>query len=429
MTRAGTGGWSAARALYGLAVSVAAPLSLPLLAIHPRLRGGLAQRLGFNLPRTSSTSPPIWFHGASAGDMLALRPLARAAAALELPVVQSAWTRSGAQMALHGAPGPVVMAPLDHPLAVARTLGRLRPAALVLECLELWPELVLQCAGRGIPVAVVNGRLSRRSARAYRRWAGLFRPCFGALSLVSALSPEDAARFEEAGVDPRVLRVGRSSKYAALLAPRPAADAPIPLPLLVLGSVHAGEEPLLLPLVAGLLLQIPGLQVVWAPRYPHRAPGVVRALRARQVPARTWSGDEGRDALAPGEVAVLDTMGLLRGWYGRARAAFVGGTLVPHGGHNLLEPAAAGVPLVSGPHLEHVAAEAEALQRSGSARVADDTETLQRQLACWLVEEEPWRRASRGACVVAAEFVRGGRRTTDAVMERVVELARHGGDR
>jgi 3-deoxy-D-manno-octulosonic-acid transferase len=375
-----------------------APLWLPLLAAHPRLRGGLGQRLGrLSLPLPDR---PVWLHGASAGDVAALWPLASRLRGLGYPVVLSAWTRTGEQMArsISGGSVPVLRAPLDLRGAVQRTLACLRPRLLVLECLEIWPRLLAACADQGVPVAVVNGRLSGRSLRRYGRARSLFRPCFASLAYVSALTEGDAARFESAGVERARIEVRPSSKHAGLAVVEEPRVVP---PRVVLGSIHREEEGVLLAWLERLRSARP-IAAVIAPRYPGRARALRRALARRGIDARPSS--TGARALAPGEVELLDGIGELRRRYRGASLAFVGGSLAPRGGHNLVEPAACGVPVLFGPSTEHCRAEAEALRAAGAGVEVRDGESLWLASEPLLADPATWARASRAGRRVATEL-------------------------
>ena len=409
-------GWrqTLARAAYGATCAAVAPLSLPLLALHPRLRGALGQRLGL---APSCDQAPVWLHGSSAGDVVALAPLASRLGAAGLSVVVSAWTRAGHQMADQrlGDQAAVFRAPLDLGGPVVATLDRLRPRGLVLECLELWPRLVLECSRRGIPVAVVNGRLSSSSLSSYQRLAWLFRPCFASLRLVVALSQQHARRFVAAGVPARRVVVQPSSKHAGL-ALRALGPADVP-PRVVLGSLHRAEEQILLPCLEQLLAAVPGLRVLLAPRYPHRAAAVQRRLRRLGLASSLQS----RAPEARG-VVILDVMGQLAAQYHGAALAFVGGSLVPRGGHNVMEPAACGVPILLGPHCANVRHEVRALRRAGAAQqVADGPAFLAAALAL-LRDPAAARQAGAAGQAVARRFA-GAADHTAALLLGLVERA------
>lgn len=383
------GAWERlALAAYSATLGLIAPLAVPLVALHPRLRGGLAERLG-RAPRARSGSSPVWLHGASAGDLQALLPLAGRLRAAGLEVAMSAGTRAGHALALRrGGEGPLFRAPLDLGFAVRAALARLRPRLLVLEALELWPRLWRSCAQLAIPVVVVNGRLSSRSLARYRLAPWLFRRCFAGLSRVWASTGADAERFVEAGVPLERVVVEGSSKHGEL----PPLAPPSQRARVVLGSVHREELRALLPALAALQRERRELELVVAPRYLEEVGSVLRLLGNAGLAAF-------RSAQAPGAsgVEVIDEMGVLAERYRGAALAFVGGSLVPVGGHNLIEPAARGVPVLFGPHTEHCASEASALGASGGGELVADADAFEARALQLLADP-----AARAAASVAA---------------------------
>ncbi|MBK8480136.1 MAG: hypothetical protein IPL40_03005 [Proteobacteria bacterium] len=357
---------------------------LPLLALHPRLRGGLAQRLGWGWPPppVDGRPGPVWFHGASAGDLRALLPLLLGLRTGGTRVVASCFTRSASEfLGAQGDAVPLLRAPLDLRWPVRRALDAIAPRLVVIEGLELWPTWIAACAQRGIACAIVNGRMSPRSLRWYRRFAFLFRPRFAALRLVVAVTAADAARFVAAGVPAARLRINSSSKHAACGPVARLDPAPPRSPgangaqRLVLGSLHLAELRQLLPELGRLLSRWPRLEIDIFPRYVHQTDRLLRLLKASGLPcSRADQSNPGssRAGSSRARVIVDGTMGRLARCYRGAVAAFVGGSLVPRGGHNLIEPAVHGVPVLHGPHVEHCVAEAALLaKRGGSTRVGD----------------------------------------------------------
>ena len=406
MERRAPAGWQAtiARTTYSAACTALTPALLPLLALHPRLSGGLGQRLGQRAPGSrqraeGSTTRPLWLHGSSAGDVAALVPLVSRLEELGFETALSAWTRTGHQMASLrcGKRTEVFRAPLDLAGPVEAVLDRVGPGCLVLECLEMWPQLVNACHQRQIPVAVVNGRLSPASLATYRRLRWLFEPCFSSLSLVTALTPNDARRFEEAGTPGERIRVMPSSKHGGAA---PQGPPPDPGQRLVLGSLHEAEEELLFPWIPRLLARAPALQVVVAPRYPHRAPAVQRKLRAAGL--RTCMLSRGEPPA--GAVTIVDTMGQLAGQYRGARVAFVGGSLFPRGGHNVVEPAALGVPVLVGPHTANCAREVAMMLAEGAAMEVQDGRQFYEHVQALLMDRRRHSRASGAGLLVASRL-------------------------
>lgn len=350
---------------YSLVQAMVLPFILPLLAFHPRLRGSLEQRLG--RWRYSSGERPIWLHGSSAGDVLSLVPLARGFLDAGYPVVLSSWTRAGHLMAQRrlGEQVPVYRAPIDLASFVRAVVWRIRPRLLVLECLEIWPRMVSTCHQLAVPVAVVNGRLSERSLTLYRRARWLFEPCFSSLAMVTALTSEFADRFIRAGTSPERVFVESSSKHGRWQGWTAARSS---VSKLVMGSLHAKEEDVLFPWIGRLRVEVPGLQVVVAPRYPHRARLVQQKLHGLGMDSRlTSAGNDPTEA-----IHVVDRMGELADQYRGAQIAFVGGSLVPQGGHNIVEPVAQGCPVIYGPYTGNCSEEARMLEvKGGGYRIAD----------------------------------------------------------
>lgn len=315
------------------------------------------------LPRRAP-GPRILVHGVSVGETNALVPLvealARSPAAPD--VVVSTSTETGFERArqLHGDRREVVRFPLDLTWMVERFLDGVRPDAVVLAELELWPTFTAACARRGIPVSVVNGRLSRRSFRGYRRWRPLVRPMFSRLALVAAQTDVYRARFVELGVPASRAVVGGSLKWdAARQEADPAAARELAAalgidgaaPLIVAGSTGPGEE-------QALIRDLPpGCQLLLAPRNPERwdrVAALVPGMRRRSGAGAAVTPPGGTPQAAPTPpVFLLDTIGELPTAYHLADAVFVGRSLAPMGGSNPLESVAAGKPTVIGPHHEH----------------------------------------------------------------------------
>jgi 3-deoxy-D-manno-octulosonic-acid transferase len=384
---------------YSALYATTLPALVPLLAAHPRLRGHLGERLG----RAAAPAHAIWLHGSSAGDLAALLPLA-SRLGQRWPVLLSAWTSSGRELARRRLPGSaaVAHAPLDLALVVRPLLRRLLPRLVALECLEIWPRLVRSCHALGVPVAVVNGRLTPRSLRWYRAASALFRPCFAHLALVVALTDADAERFVAAGARAERVFVAPSTKHDGLIV-QPAA----PEPKLVLGSIHRAEERLLIPWVRRALSDDPRLRVVIAPRYPHRAPAVQRRLARLGVPSRRSSEGE------PSRVCVLDEVGRLAGEYAGARVALVGGSLVARGGHNLIEAAARGVPVLFGPYVDNCRGEAALLQEAGAGAVVTDGAAFWARSRELLADDAAFFAAREAALRVATQLAGSAGRVAD----------------
>lgn len=410
----------------GIAAALAAPLGTAGLALRPGWRIGLGERLGRPPEGAVTGQRPLWVHAASAGEVLAASVLVARWQREGRPLYASATSPTGRALWASRFPDLASgLAPLDHPWCVDRALDAVAPRALVLVETELWPVWIAASARRGIPVVLVSGRLSRRSFDRLRLLRAFWRRTLGRLAAVGAASAADARRFAELGVPPARLRTVGDLKLDAGEAP-PAPDPALRAalaggPVWVAGSTHAGEERALADALeradaAGLRPRL-----VVAPRRLERLEAVERewGARGRKVRRRSRLGDT---PLAPGEVLLIDTMGELASLYGLADVAFVGGTLAPVGGHNLVEPVAAGVPVLHGPHVEKVASAAGILARAGAARTVADADELGRVLVEWLRDPGPPRRgALRGRELLAREA--GSAERSSALVEAALRGA------
>jgi 3-deoxy-D-manno-octulosonic-acid transferase len=346
-----------------------------------------------------------------------------------LPLAASAVTPAGRR----SLPSPpevdaAFFGPLDFAGWPSRALAALRPAAVVLVETELWPNLLSETTARGVALVIANGRLSGSRMRRYRAVRGLLRPSLARVAAVGARSAADAARFVELGAGAERVEVTGDLKYD--LDP-PAADEretrrelgiPDDVPVWVAGSTGPREEGAVLDAWSAARAASPGLVLVLAPRHLERRAEVERAIRERGHAFRRAS--EG-GALEPGcAVLLLDTIGQLAGAYRTAAVAFVGGSLVPVGGHNLLEPASLGVPVLFGPHVENVAETADALTRAGGARCVGDAGELGREVAALLAD--PSRRAAMGRSAESAVRAHRGSldRTVGTILRAVDESSR-----
>lgn len=368
---------SVAHALAAIAAVGALPLGAAALLLRPRARIGLAERLGAHPARTPGA---VWVHAASVGEILAAARLVDALRARGHAVVTSAVTPAGRDVMRLARPDvPCHLAPLDHPWCVERALAKVRPAALVLVETELWPCWIAAARRLGVPVALVSGRLSDRSYPRYRRLAWIVGPTLRRLAAVGARSEADAARFRELGAPPARVAITGDLKLEVDAAPAPVpADLERlfgPVPLVVAGSTHPGEEEAVLAALDHVERAGLAAALVVAPRHRERAAEVARLVRRRGRALR-WRSSAGASPLRPGEVLLLDTLGELPALWSRADVAFVGGTLVGVGGHNVLEPVAAARPVLFGPHTANVRHAAELVVASGAGLCVASAEGL-----------------------------------------------------
>jgi 3-deoxy-D-manno-octulosonic-acid transferase len=395
-----------------LTAAVGLPVFAAGLALRPAWRRGWRERLGA-IDVDLAGAGVYWVHAASAGETCAARPLL---AALLERGDRAVLTHTRAS-ALDWAVAPAgaaqldgrALAPLDHPWSVGRALGRIDPRAIVLIETELWPVAIREASRRGVAVGAASATISERSFWRYRRWQRLLRPTFERLAFVGARTEADAERFRALGARPdRVRTTGDLKLDGALHIPSlPAAieGALGKAPLLVAGSTHEGEEAAALAALALCAGRDVAARLVIAPRRVERAGAVVRAVEQAGLRARrrsAWSNQR-QGPLEPDEVVVLDRPGELVAWYAAATVAFVGGTLLPVGGHNLYEPVQAGAFVLHGPHTSSVDEAARLLTEVAAAERVADAAALGEAAARWLAQPDLARAgAQRGASALAA---------------------------
>lgn len=393
--------------MLGLYNTALMPLRLGL-ALWARLpRSGAsrlewAQRRGRELPEVEAGS--LWLHGASVGEARIVSALATGLRRMrpELPLCASALTPGGRSQ-LPGS--PVVDAafylPLDFRSIVDRGLRHLSPSLLALVETELWPNLLHRCQARGVPTVMLNARLSARRMGRYRRLGALYRPLLGGMSRIGARSELDAERLVALGAAPDRLEVTGNLKYDL---PRPevtreeirrrnaiAADRPV----FVAGSTAPEEDALVLDAFTELRRDRAELLLILAPRHLDRIDALSREISARGLSLRRISQPSAE--AAPCEVLLVDEFGSLNDLYVAADVAFVGGSLVPIGGHNMLEPAAASRPVLFGRHTENFREPAQALIDAGGALRLEDAAGLAPTLGALLADPDRREEIGRAA--------------------------------
>ncbi len=367
--------------LYAIGSVALFLLALPVLLTHPKLRHGIAQRLGFyrRALDLGSGRPRIWLHGASAGDLLSLQPMMKELRA-RVPgccMVVSTITNSGQQMAKSklAEADVVVYAPYDLPGATARAMRALRPDLLVLEYTEIWPGLIHAAHQSGARIALTNGRFNPGKLGSYRLLFGLVGNPLRAIDCFLMRSDEEAERALLLGAAPdRVWATGNTKFDALVFEPPPGREEALRVemgldpraPLFMAGSTHEGEEELLFEVYRRLAERHPGLQLVVAPRYVERAGKIMGLAAEAGLGVRLRSAGV---AAGHAPVVVLDTIGELAVAYRLASLVFVGGSFVTRGGQNVLEPAAQGKPVLFGPHMENFKDSVQVLQGRGGLQV------------------------------------------------------------
>jgi len=369
---------------YNLALLVALVLSSPWwlwkMATAEKYRD-LPKRFGRlppSLLQNTAARPALWIHAVSVGEVLAITRLVQEldTALPGYRVLVSTTTRTGQALARQRfSADRVFYCPLDLPWAVASVMNALQPRMLILAETEFWPNLLDACFRRGIPVAVVNARISDRSWPRYRRLRSLWTPFLSRLSAVMAQSDLEDQRLRDLGCTN--VSVAGNLKFDVRAAQESEAtrilcESASGLRFLVAGSTLEGEEAALLAAWPALLEANPQLSMVLAPRHPDRFEAVASLLDAASISwvrRSDWTARTPRQ-IRPGQVVLLDTIGELASVYSLASVAFVGGSLVPAGGHNPLEPAQFGVPIVIGPHYANFRAITEDLLAHDALRIA-----------------------------------------------------------
>jgi 3-deoxy-D-manno-octulosonic-acid transferase len=355
-----------------LASLVVIPLSLILETPKREVREGWKQRLGF-IPRLSgSIQPRIWLHAVSVGEVqLARQLLLELRSGREsLETLLTSTTIAGRELAIGAAiPHTRVSAlPLDVPWFVRRALRRWRPALVILLETEIWPNLIRECARAGIPCIIANGRISVRSLPRYRMLGFALSSILRQVSQFLMQSEDDSVRIQSLGAPPdRTQVIGNLKWDLPGVSDSPASirrrfGLPSDASILVAGSTFEGEEKVVLDAWKALQKEIPGLGLVIAPRHPRRFDRVSELLTQEGI----FHARRSRAEAGVHPVLLLDTVGELRSAYAAGNVCFVGGSLVKRGGQNLLEPAAAGRPVLFGPRTENFAEAARALLASGA---------------------------------------------------------------
>ena len=377
------------RFLYSLLTCIAAPLfSVVLLFRGLRDRSywrNFRERFGFG---ATLAAPCIWVHAVSVGEVQASAALVNTLRERypDIPIVVTTFTPTGAGRArtLFKDRAQVRYLPFDLPGAVRRFFRRIQPRIAVIFETELWPNLYYQCGRRRVPLVLASARLSARSVDRYRRLGALFRETLAQGVVIAAQGEADANRFRALGSDPGNTHVTGNLKFDFSV-PADIAERGRALrayyagnrPVWVAGSTHGGgEEEALIEAQKLVRARQPGALLVMAPRHPNRFGEVAAQLVSRGVRFVRRSQVPAAGAIGEAEILLLDSLGELLDFYAAGDVAFVGGSLVPIGGHNLLEPAALGLPILTGPNTSNSAEVARLLIERGAAEVVKNPQEL-----------------------------------------------------
>ncbi len=398
--RSGETGWIMVYGFYNIILSllllVLAPLVPVLVLLGPRFRKGFLQRLGCYPKRVRDRlhgSRPVWIHAASVGEVLSARSLFAGVKARfpDRKVLLSTFTATGNEIARQkGAWDGVIFFPLDHPFFVRRSLKIFDPSVVIFLETEIWPNFLRESYRRGVPTLLLSGRLSSRAYRRYYVFRAFFCTVVRQFSALGMQTEADVQRIASLGADPEKVVVTGNLKHSSgedepVRVPGEADDGVAHDPVderrkLVVGSTHRGEEEIFIEVFRSLKKQFPDLLMILAPRHPQRFQEVETLLTKSGLAFEKKSQMNGRSGTLS-DVMFLDTLGDLAALYSMADVAFVGGSLVEVGGHNVLEPARFRKPILFGPHMANFADLAARMKREGGGIEVRGKEDLIREIA------------------------------------------------
>jgi len=409
---------------YRLASMAAAPTLAPRLLMWRLKRGKenptrLAERYGeASLPRPAG--PLIWIHGASVGEMLAVIPLIERLRATNFTVLMTSGTVTSAALAERRLPAGALhqFIPLDAPRFVGRFLDHWRPDLALFVESDLWPNLIIDCADRDIPMILVNGRVSERSFRRWRFLPRAIAALLGRFDLCLAQSSADAQRYGALGA-PRISNIGNLK----LDVPAPPADPPtlsrlsgivVTRSVIAAASTHASEENEIIAAHRRLRARYPTLLTIIAPRHPERGPGIAEAAKGAGLSVALRSrGDWPKPDV---DVFVADTLGELGLIYRLSPIVFMGGSLASRGGQNPIEAIRLGAAIVHGPHVWNFAEIYATLDAAHGAKLVADEDALTNCLAGWLANPAA-RKAAADAAAATVEKLGGALDRTLTALE------------
>jgi 3-deoxy-D-manno-octulosonic-acid transferase len=419
------------RFIYTLTMYLLTPVILYRLAVrglrYPDYFSRWRERFGFfDDPKIRDS---IWIHAVSMGEVNAAMPLIDALMQryLGTPFVITTVTPTGSDRVrrVYGDRVFNVYLPYDLPASIRRFLDRVRPRLIVVMETEIWPNLFFGCRARGVPIVVANARLSEKSLRGYGPVRPLAKSALASAHYVAAQSMTDAARLRDLGAEPDRLGVVGNLKYDMTVPEELKTQAQTmragwgaQRPVWIAASTHEGEEEPVLRAHAAVLRQFPDALLLFAPRHPERFKPVALACRSFGFITRTRS--EGGSADADTQCFVVDTLGELLRFYAASDVAFVGGSLVPIGGHNVLEPAALSVPVIVGSQTFNFTDITASLIEAGAALCIAESDELSTAVIKLLADEQLRRRIG-DAARAAFEREQGGVLRTVGIVEKVLE--------
>lgn len=434
-------------ALYNLILNIAFVIAFPYLLLRAALgKHGVKERMG-RLPKEKTKrlqgGKVIWFHAASVGEVKVLSTIIPEVTGQrpQYSVVVSTVTKTGRREAerLLQEVDLVFFLPVDLKRFVRRTLNRIKPVALILVETELWPNLIREAKSNGCRIAAINGRISERSLKKYLLVRNLLTETLSHVDLLCMQSDEHKKRIMLLGADPEKIRVAGNLKFDRLLFASQSQDVeglrralhiPDHCRVVIGGSVRSGEESTLVQAFKRLMLEKENLLFILAPRHLDRLKEIEKALsdhqmnfvRRSQLDQRAPNTRPDAEVCSADQsVIILDTIGELFGIYSLADVAFVGGSLVPVGGHNLLEPAIHGVPVLFGPNVDNFREEARILVESGGGIQVKDEEELYLNLLKLLSDDAGRMQAGKNAREAVQKETGVSRRTAGLIFSLLDE--------
>jgi 3-deoxy-D-manno-octulosonic-acid transferase len=398
--------------LYNTLLFLASLGALPYFAVKSlcttKYRAGLRQRFGY-VPRDVVSAlrgaRPLWLHAVSVGEVIAAVPLVNALQQRfpHLPLIITTVTETGQATAREKtAAAACLYFPLDYPWVVRQVIARLRPRLFLMVETEIWPNFLRELARQAIPAMLVNGRISPRSYRGYRRLRPFMCRVLPAIVRFSMQTKLDAERIIAVGAMPSRVQITGNIKYDLALEPSTSVDEQAlrsalgigDAPVFMAGSTHPGEEEIIIAAYRQARAQVPGLRLLLAPRHLDRLDAIEGLLRQHQLPVHRRSHGRLPSEAVEVPVLLLDTIGELAKLYAVGTVVFVGGSLVPIGGHNVLEPAAHRKATLFGPHMHNFHQIAAALLDAGGAWQVHNPEDLGASVS--LLLQQPERRQTLG---------------------------------
>ncbi|MGB0449277.1 MAG: lipid IV(A) 3-deoxy-D-manno-octulosonic acid transferase [Porticoccaceae bacterium] len=394
----------------------------------PAYRLRWPERLGFVSP-VSTEKQSIWVHAVSVGETLAAVPLVKVLQKKypDYRLVVTCMTPTGSERvkAAFGDSVDHCYAPYDMPDSVARFLDRVKPKMAIIMETELWPNTIAACHKRKIPLVLANGRLSEKSAAAYRRIQPLVRPMLAQLTAAAVQNKDDGARFTDLGLAQSALIVTGNIKFDLSLG-QAIKDNAQQLqtewcgadrrPVLLVASTHRGEDEIILNAFKQIKAEVENLLLVIVPRHPERFNQVAELCTSAGFKLARRSR---ADQVGSADILLGDTMGELMTFFGACDIAFIGGSLVPTGGHNIIEPAAWGVPVLTGPHLFNFSEASQLLLDGGAMQICQSADQIAEQVVELL--QNPAQRAEMGSAAQRiAEANRGALDRLLGVIEKAI---------